>query len=121
MANKEFHSLLKSVVEHWNESAKVYKAYMDNGKKFRYAEVLKLLNTAVKNLFTDHIAIVPVVYKQDVEAIIEHYTIWTNKWNNLQAELNPAPDDVFVFENEHRFPRAAAQRLEAVFYDLPNA
>jgi hypothetical protein len=116
--NNEFRSLLQSVVLHWQESAKAYVEYMKNGKKFRYAEILKLHNTSVKNLLTDNITVIPSDFKKDVEAIIEHYTIWSAKWDDLKNKLNPAPDDEFAFENDHRFPKVAAQKLEAAFHDL---
>jgi len=91
---------------------------MENGKKFRYAEKLKIHNTAVKNLLTDNISLIPSDFRKDAEAIIEHYTIWSAKWDGLKSKLNPSPDDEFVFENNHRFPKAAAQKLEAALHDL---
>lgn len=91
---------------------------MDNGKKFRYAQILKLHNTAVKNMLTDHIAVVPANFVKDVESLIEHYTIWSAKWDDLNAERSHTPDDEFVFENDHRFPKTAAQKLEAALYEL---
>jgi hypothetical protein len=115
MEINKFQSLLQSVVLHWQQSAKAYAEYMENGKKFRYAETLKLHNTFVKNLLTDNIAIIPANFKEDVEAIINHYTIWTDKWDEHKSKLNPAPEDEFAFENDHRFPKAAAQKLEAAF------
>ena len=118
MTNKEFLTILQAVVQHWQQSAIVYKEYMENGKTFRYAQVLKLHNMAVNKLLTNNNALVPQEYIKDVEAIIEHYTIWTAKWDELKAELNPVPDDVFIFQNEHRFPRDAVQKLEAVFDNL---
>ncbi|MEO8405602.1 MAG: hypothetical protein ABI480_13435 [Chitinophagaceae bacterium] len=113
MQINEFRLLLQSVVMHWQQSAKAYAEYMENGKKFRYAKILRLHNTAVKNLLTDNITIIPDDLKKDVEFIIEHYTIWSAKWDDLKSKLDPAPDDEFVFENDHRFPKAAAQKLEA--------
>lgn len=118
MQNNEFHSLLQSVVLQWQQSAKAYAEYMENGKKFRYAEKLKLHNTTAKDLLSNNIAVIPGDFKKEVEAIVEHYTIWSAKWDELKTKLNPAPDDEFVFENDHRFPRAAAQKLEAALDDL---
>lgn len=91
---------------------------MENGKKFHYAEMLKVHNTSVKNLLTDNITVIPGAFKKDVEAIIEHYTIWSAKWDDLKSKLNPAPGDEFVFENDHRFPKVAAQKLETALRDL---
>lgn len=116
--NNSFRSLLESVVLHWDQSAKAYADYMENGKKFRYAEQLKLHNIAAKNLLSDNMALIPEDFKKEVEAIIEHYTIWSTKWDDLKSKLNPGPDDEFVFANEHRFPRGAAQRLVAALHNL---
>jgi len=118
MENNQFHSLLQLVVMHWEQSAKAYANYIENGKTFRYAELLKLHNTTVKTLLIDNLTVIPAAFKKEVEAIIEHYTIWSTKWDDLKNKLNPAPDDEFVFENDHRFPKLAAQKLEAAFYDL---
>jgi hypothetical protein len=118
MEKNEFHSLLQSLVVHWRQSAEAYTKYMKNGKKFRYAEMLKLHNTAAKKLLNDNITAVPDHFKEDARAIIEHYTIWSAKWDELKNKLNPAPDDEFVFENEHRFPKTAAQNLETALHHL---
>lgn len=119
MENNDFRVLLQTVIRRWSQSAKAYSEYMENGRKFRHAEKLKVHNTAVKELLTENIAVIPGDFRPDVEAIITHYTIWSAKWDDLKSKLNPAPDDLFVFENDHRFPKAAAQRLEAAFHDLP--
>lgn len=113
---KNFRLLLQSVVLHWQHSAKAYAEYMGNGKRFRYAEMLKVHNSAVKDLLMNYIDLIPGDFQKDVTEIIEHYTIWTAKWDELQNKLNPAPDDEFVFENDHRFPKMAAQRLEAAYH-----
>jgi hypothetical protein len=118
MENIKFHSLLQSVVLHWHQSANAYAEYMRNGKKFRYAEMLKVHNTSVKNLLTDNSNVIPGEFKKEVEVIVEHYTIWSAKWDELKNKLDPAPDDEFVFANDHRFPKVAAQKLEAALCDL---
>ena len=118
MDHKDLRSLLQTVAMHWQQSAKAYSDYMENGKTFRYAELLKAHNTSVKNLLTGNIRLIPDELKKDVDAIIEHYTIWTIKWDELKNKINPGPDVEFVFENDHRFPKAAAQKLEAVLKEL---
>lgn len=118
MNKNEFRSLLETVVLHWQQSAKAYSDYMENGKKFRYAQVLKLHNTAVLSLLTENINAMPGELKKDAEAIIDHYKIWTAKWDELKSTMNPGQDEEFVFENDHRFPKLAAQNMEAALEDL---
>ena len=110
--------MLQSVIFHWQHSAKAYAEYMENGKKFSYAAILKLHNMAAKKLLVDNITVIPDHLKEETGAIIEHYTIWSAKWDDHKSKLNPAPDDEFVFENDHRFPKTAAKKLEAAFHDL---
>ena len=116
--NNEFHTLLQSLVLYWDHSAKAYAEYMENGKKFRYAEILKVHNTSAKNLLRDNLTVIPGDLRKDADELIEHYTIWSAKWDDLKSKLNPGADDEFVFENDHRFPRGAAQKLMAALRDL---
>lgn len=116
--NNEFRSLLQAVILHWQQSAKAYAEYMENGKKFRYAEKLKWHNSSVTTLLMDNSEIIPAAFKAEVDEIIGHYAIWTAKWDELKGKLDPTPDDEFVFQNDHRFPKAAAQKLEAAFDEL---
>src|SRR5262249_50629154 len=99
----------------WKESSEAYTAYMANGKTFYYAQKLREQNAIVKDLLANNMSLIPPGFKTDVESIIQHYEIWTAKWDELKTKLNPDPGDEFVFENGHRFPKAAAQRLEAAF------
>lgn len=111
-------SLLQSVQYHWQESAKAYADYMTNGKQFQYAQQLRIHNSSANNLLKEHTELLPEELKEDAKAVIEHYTIWTAKWDRLKNELNPLPTDIFVFENEHRFPKAAAQNIERTLQEL---
>lgn len=120
MQKKDILSLLQAIIQHWHLSTKAYVSYMENGKKFRYAQLLKVHNTAVMELLTKNIESLPKNLKEDANALIEHYTIWSSKWDELKNKTNPLPDDEFVFQNEHRFPRSAAQNFQAVYNELVN-
>jgi len=111
----DFRSLLQTVIQHWQQSAKAYADYMEYGKRFRYAEILKWHNSAVKDLLTENEGLIPEDFQKDVADIIEHYIIWTAKWDELKGRMNPGADDEFVFQNDHRFPGAAARKLEAYY------
>lgn len=39
-------------------------------------------------------------------------------WDALKTELDPGQDEEFVFENDHRFAKPAAQRMEEALKDL---
>lgn len=111
-------SLLQLLQHHWQQSAKAYGDYMANGKQFQYAQQLRIHNTAAKDLLQEHMALLPDELKENAAAVVEHYTIWTKKWDALKKEMNPLPNAIFVFENEHRFPKGAAQNIENVYNEL---
>lgn len=120
MQTRELILLLQSIVRYWQLSAHAYKNYMENGKRFRDAQLLKIHNTAVMELLIKNRESLPLNLKEDANVLIEHYTIWSSKWDELKNKTNPSPDDEFVFQNEHRFPRSAAQNFEAAYNELAN-
>ena len=102
------------------ESLIAYQQYIHNGKTFRFAKELRKCNTEMIDLLLhDSIRQCPDL-SEAAHALIEHYIIWRNKWDDLAAILKPSPDDGFVFENEHRFPKWAAKKIEEA-YELINA
>ena len=113
---KEF---LKTLLATFDQSVIDYKAYLAAEKTFRYAQVLKANNEKALQLLNEHKANLPGFLLQDAEALIEHYVVWTQKWEELAARLQPGPDDEFVFPNTVTFPRASAARLQTFYETLP--
>lgn len=112
---KEF---LKTLLATFDQSVIDYKAYLAAEKTFRYAQVLKANNEKALQLLDEHKANLPGFLLQDAEALIEHYVVWTQKWEELATRLQPGPDDEFVFPNTVTFPRASAARLQAYYEEL---
>lgn len=115
--NEAFY-LLEELSRHLTSSSDAYKKYLENGKTYFYASELKRYNDMIREILTGKIHLLSTTLQQDVLALLAHYNAWTEKWNALQLELQPSPTDEFVFENEHRFPRAAAQHLEQEYLRL---
>ncbi len=102
---------LKNISDQLGQSSIAYKNYLQNGKTFRHAIELKKYNSAIRKLLSDNLKELSPGKQKDAMAMIAHYDAWTEKWNELQQQNDPLPDDEFVFPNEHRFPREAADRL----------
>lgn len=111
-------NILKQLNEYWQFSATAYNNYLHNGKTFHYAKELRECNGKVMDLLTENRHHFPSEIREDVNALIHHYTAWTEKWEELQKELSPAPDDEFIFENPHRFPNTAAAKIEALYTNI---
>lgn len=111
-------SFLSELVATWDQSVISYKEYLSYGKIFRFAQQLKQCNSKALELLAQYKQLLPSDMQPDAAILINHYNIWTEKWENLVKELNPAPDDEFVFANTVTFPREAARNLEMLYEKL---
>lgn len=112
MADTTLQSLLQECCNHLDASALAYQGYLAGGKTFRYAQELKKYNGRIMAILEEASPMLPASLQPDAAAMLHHFRVWTSKWEELAAELNPGPDTVFVFANEVRFPRQSAMRIE---------
>lgn len=109
MTYEELIALLHESIE---ASGIAYKNYIAGGKTFRFAQELKRQNDKITRLITGNSQLLSPALQQDVAAMLHHYNAWTKKWIELAADINPEPDDTFVFENKVTFPKQAAIHIE---------
>jgi hypothetical protein len=112
-----YYDFLQAVHHLMHDSLKAYNNYMQNGKTFLYAKELLIYNSSMMDLLTGNSDLLPDDLKAAAAALIEHYTIWRNKWDELEKEICPGPGDVFVFENRHVFPKWSALLLEEKYQE----
>ena len=105
-------AFLKVLTQTLHHSSHAYLEYMNAGKTFQFARQLKHHNSKALELLTENKSLLTDDLKKDAEALIIHYTQWSQKWEKLAAEKDHQPDDVFVFANEVTFPRQAAKNIE---------
>jgi hypothetical protein len=105
-----YHDIKKSEI--------IYKEYLDSGKKFKHARQLKIINSKIWESLIQNKQLLSSELQKDSTALIEHYKIWTEKWESLEKELNPLADDEFVFQNDHTFPKLAAKNIEQAYFKL---
>lgn len=110
--NDALTGFLQSLLLTLDQSVIDYKAYLAAGKTYRFAKILKENNGKGLYLLTTNKHLLPDHLQQDAAALIHHFQVWTAKWEELEAALQPEPDDEFIFPNTVTFPRNAAQRLE---------
>ena len=113
--NKAF---LRDLLQCFDASLNAYRTYISEGRTFRNACLLKINNEQALTLLSNHSATLPAVYHADARALAAHYSTWKSKWEELAAQTNPGPDDVFVFPNNITFPRDSAQRLEELYKEM---
>jgi len=116
--DKQVADLLNELYEYLQLSGTAYKEYLSAGKTYRHACVLKKINTRAAELLANKSHLLSTDLRQNAADLLDHYNVWTGKWEALEEELKPGPVDVFVFENEHRFPREAADNLEREYFRL---
>jgi len=111
MSSEKLSSLHREINSLLGLSAAAYRDYLEGGKTFRHALILRQHNDNLQQLLSTHLPELPVHLQADANALIDHYRAWTIKWEELKQSRNPLPGDEFVFENDHRFPREAANRI----------
>lgn len=107
--------LLAQVHYLMEESVLAYRYYLEHGKTFRYACRLRELNSSMICLLEENRAGLNSELAAAAGELLEHYTIWRNKWDAYKEALQPGPDTEFAFANEHRFPKQAAALFEAAY------
>ena len=107
--------ILGAIYINLKRSEIAYRNYMDNGKQFIFARVLKRCNEETLNLLVDNSHVLPDDLIHDSIQIIAHLDVWIEKWNDLASTHHPDPEDEFIFENSVTFPRDAAHHLEEAF------
>ena len=118
MNSEPVYELLRTVCKNLEASKKAYTDYLVNGKTFRFAQELKKYNDWIMELLLSGTNLLSPSLQQDAAVLLVHYTAWTEKWNKLAEDINPQPDDEFVFANDITFPKLAAQNIEMVFKNL---
>jgi hypothetical protein len=118
MSNAALFDFAEQVHYNLGQSAVAYKEYLQNGKTFKHAQMLKIYNEKIKELLLENRHLLSNELQENSKALIEHYDIWLEKWNDLAQKLNPLPDDEFVFANEFTFPRKAAVAFEMEYNRL---
>ncbi|MGB3005199.1 MAG: hypothetical protein WBC06_01735 [Chitinophagaceae bacterium] len=118
--NIEYQELIKTIYEILKESEKTYRNYLEGGKTFRYAKILKQNNSQLINLLKENRFLLNSSQQKDADELLFHFNTWLEKWNKLATKINPADDDIFVFANEVTFPKHAAQNLESAYHNLKN-
>lgn len=98
-----------------NASLSAYQNYLQNGKKFKEAVELRKYNSEMILLLESEQITNEASLKEAGLALREHYTIWRNIWDECAAKWEPEPHDLFVFPNEHRFPKWAAEQFESAW------
>lgn len=99
-------------------SAMAYKEYLQGGKTFMFAKILRVYNEKIRSLILEKGFLLTDSLQKDGLSLVAHYDIWMQKWDALKASLNPLPDDQFIFPNEHTFPKEAANNLEQEYHRL---
>lgn len=92
-----------------------YRQYMNEGKIFLYARILKQCNKTIRKCLLQYAHLLPTSLHQDAVLLITHYDVWMAKWIALEKSSNPKIDDEFIFQNNITFPKEAAQNIEKAF------
>jgi hypothetical protein len=111
-------NILGKVYLNFERSKIAYDNYIKEGKIYLHARILKECNLKIRDLLLENAYILEENLRNGAIDLISHYDIWVEKWNNLKQEKDPQLYDVFIFENEYRFPKEAEKRLKEEFIKI---
>jgi len=105
-------SFLDELSIEFQRSKITYKEYINNGNKFVHARILKESNTNIRNKLLKNNFLLSDELQEDALALINHYDIWIKKWSDLYIKnTNLKLDDIFIFQNQHTFPKQSELKL----------
>jgi len=99
-------------------SETAYREYLQGGKTFMHARILRQYNEKIRELILEKGHILSEHLQENALELVAHYDIWMQKWDELKASLRPSPGDEFVFPNNSTFPKEAATKLEQEYKRL---
>jgi hypothetical protein len=99
-------------------SETAYKEYLQGGKTFRFAKILRVYNEKIRELILQKGYLLSGQLQEDGLAMVSHYDVWMQKWDELKERISPSPDDEFAFPNDVTFPKEAARHLEQEYFRL---
>lgn len=103
------------------ERSKVaYGDYLEAGKIFLHARVLRQYNDRIRGLITESAYLLNEELQNDCISLLRHYDVWTVCWDDLHNNLRPALDQEFAFANDVTFPRESAERIGEYLQQLKN-
>jgi hypothetical protein len=111
-------NILGKVYLNFERSRIAYDNYIKEEKIYLHARILKECNLKIRDLLLENAYILEENLRNDAMDLIIHYDIWVEKWNDLKQKRDPQLYDVFIFENEYRFPKEAEKRLKEEFIKI---
>lgn len=97
-------NLLGLVQTHLCRSELAYIAYLNSGKLFLYAKILKKSNDRLLNFLTKNTHLLPIECMNYSLALIFHLDVWTTIWDDYVYCNKPDLNSIFVFESVVKFP-----------------
>jgi len=116
--NTEQFNFLSALIENFSVSKKAYENYINDGRIFLHAKVLKKANDSIRITLLNNHDLIPDDLLEDANELIEHYDIWINKWIKLEQKLHPNVKDEFVFQNKFTFPSNSEKKFVARFKEV---
>ena len=93
-----------------------YQQYLNFGKKFFYAIIIKENNMRIAKLIVKHNHLFPVEQKNDLMLILSHINSWCAQWEYLYKNSTPNLEDEFIFETLIKFPKESLVRLDKYYF-----
>ncbi|PCK33601.1 hypothetical protein [Pseudoalteromonas piscicida] len=109
---------LGKLLFYFDRGRKTYSSYLENGSTYLYARILKENNENIVNVLSTIYCYCPEDLQEDILELTYHIDIWSSHWWALEKDLNPGPNDVFIFQNPARYPKSSEDNIVSYYRGL---
>ncbi|MBQ4860879.1 hypothetical protein J8L98_04105 [Pseudoalteromonas sp. MMG013] len=109
---------LGNLLFYFERGRNTYARYLECGSTYLYARILKDNNDRIIEILSNVYSVCPTDIQRDILELTHHIDVWISHWNCLENQLNPDPNDEFIFQNTVRYPRGAESNIVSYYEGL---
>ena len=109
---------LGKLLFYFERGRNTYSKYLECGSTYLYARILKDNNDKIIEVLSKVYSDCPSDIHNDILVLTHHIDAWSSHWCCLENQLNPNPNDEFIFQNTVRYPKDAERNIVTYYEGL---
>ncbi|MFT4850996.1 MAG: hypothetical protein ACI83B_003558 [Sediminicola sp.] len=109
---------LGKLIFYFSRGRRTYKAYLENGQTYLYAQILRQNNASIIRVLARIYAESGDELQSDILDLTHHIDVWSSHWDSLYKEITPQSADKFVFQNTVNYPKVAEENLIRLYKEI---
>lgn len=109
---------LGKLLFYFERGRNTYSKYLECGSIYLYARILKDNNDKIIEVLSKVYSVCPTDTQSAILDLTHHIDVWSSHWCYLENQLNPNPNDEFVFQNTVSYPKDAESNIVTYYEGL---